>query len=94
MWYSLGKFILKFRLPLLLVLMGATAVMGYFASQVKLSYDFSRAVPIDNPKYVEYQEFLKKFGGDGNILAVGVESNEFYTPKVFNAVSRFHQHLK
>ncbi len=94
MWYSLGKFILKFRLPLLLVLMVATAVMGYFASQVKLSYDFSRAVPIDNPKYVEYQDFLKKFGGDGNILAIGVESNAFYTPAIFNAVSKFHQHLK
>ena len=94
MWYLLGKSILKFRLPLLLILLAATAVMGYFASQVKLSYDFSRAVPIDNPKYVEYQDFLKKFGGDGNVLAVGIESNEFYTPKVFNAVSRFHQHLK
>ena len=94
MWYALGKFILKFRLPLLLLLMGTTAVMAYFASKVKLSYDFSRAVPIDNIKYVEYQDFLKKFGGDGNILAIGVESNEFYTPKVFNAVSKFHQHLK
>ena len=94
MWYTLGKFILQFRLALLLLLIGATAVMGYFASQVKLSYDFSRAVPVDNPKYVAYQDFLQKFGGDGNILAIGIESNAFFTPAVFNAVGRFHQHLK
>ncbi|OIR12044.1 multidrug resistance protein MdtC [mine drainage metagenome] len=94
MWYKLGQFILKFRLSLLVILIAATAVMGYFASQVKLSYDFSRAVPLDNPKYIEYQEFLKRFNGDGNVLAIGFESNEFYTPQVFDAVSKLHQNLK
>ncbi|MDE3144496.1 MAG: MMPL family transporter [Bacteroidota bacterium] len=94
MWYKLGQFILKFRLSLLIILIAATAVMGYFASQVKLSYDFSRAVPIDNRKYIEYQEFLKRFNGDGNVLAIGFETNEFYTPQVFDAVSKLHQNLK
>ena len=94
MWNNLGRFILRFRLSLLLVLIAATAVMGYFAMQVKLSYDFSRAVPIDNPKYVEYKEFLKRFNGDGNVLAIGFETKEFYTPRVFDAVSILHQNLK
>ena len=94
MWYSLGQFILRFRLFLLIILFTATAIMGYFASSVKLSYDFSRAVPIDNPKYLEYQAFLKRFGGDGNIVAIGLSTNKFYTPEVFNAVGRLHQRLK
>jgi predicted RND superfamily exporter protein len=59
-----------------------------------MSYDFSRAVPTDNAKYIEYQAFLKKFGGDGNMLVVGIESDKFYTPAVFNAVGRFHKSLK
>ena len=45
----------------------ATGVMTYYATQVKLSYEFTRAIPTDNPKYQEYQSFLKKFGGDGNM---------------------------
>ena len=94
MWYQLGQFILKFRLQLLLVLMLATASMAFFASKVKLSYDFSRAVPVDNPKYLEYQAFLQKFGGDGNVLAVGFESDRFYSASVFNAVSELHQQIK
>ncbi|HEX3024478.1 MAG TPA: MMPL family transporter, partial [Chitinophagaceae bacterium] len=94
MWYKSGQFILKFRLTLLVILIAVTAVMGYFASQVKLSYDFSRAVPINNHKYIEYQEFLKRFNGDGNVLAIGFETNEFYTPRVFDAVSKLHKNLK
>jgi len=62
MWYKSGQFILKFRVALLVFLAIATAVMSYFASKVTLSYDFSRAVPVDNIKYLEYQDFLKKFG--------------------------------
>jgi len=50
MWYKLGQFILKYRLFLLLVLLIATGVMGYFGSQVKLSYEFTRAIPTDNIK--------------------------------------------
>ncbi len=94
MWYKLGRFILKFRLALLILLAIATAIMIYFAKQVTLSYDFSRAVPIDNIKYIEYQSFLKKFGGDGNTLVIGIESDKFYTPTIFNAVATLHQQLK
>jgi predicted RND superfamily exporter protein len=56
MWYTLGKFILKYRLQMLLLLTVITAFMGWKASQVQLSYDFTRALPTDNQKYREYQQ--------------------------------------
>ncbi len=94
MWYKLGAFILKNRLPLLIALLLATGFMGYKASQVQLSYEFTRAIPTDNPKYQDYQAFLKKFGGDGNTLVFGIESKDFYTTKIFNEVGVLHQNLK
>jgi hypothetical protein len=94
MWYRLGKLILQFRLILLIALGIATIGMGYYALQAKMSYDFSRAVPIDNVKYIEYQAFLKKFGGDGNLLVIGIETDKFYTPSIFNAVGQLHNYLK
>lgn len=94
MWYSLGKAILKNRVLLLAILFAATAFMGYKASKVQLGYDFTRAIPTDNVKYVDYQKFLKKFGGDGNILVVGVKSDKFFTVDFFNAVGKLHQSLK
>lgn len=94
MWYSLGKKILKNRLAALLTLLVLTAIMGYYAAQVKLSYDFTRAVPTDNPKYVDYQNFLKKFGADGNTIVLGIESKSFFNEELFNEVSALHKELK
>jgi len=74
MWQNIGRFILKYRLPILITLAALTAFMGYHASKVQLSYDFSRAIPLDNPKYKVYQEFRKTFGEDGNLLVLGIQT--------------------
>ena len=94
MWYKAGKFILQKRLFLLIALLAATAFMGWQASKVQLSYDFTRALPTDNPKYRDYQAFLKKFGADGNTMVIGIASDKFYTTTVYNEVSELHKQLK
>lgn len=94
MWYKAGKFILRFRFPLLVIVTVATAFMAWQASKVQLSYDFTRALPTDNPKYQDYQSFLKKFGGDGNTMVIGIGSDQFYKTTFFNEVGALHQALK
>lgn len=94
MWYKLGKAILRFRLPLLILLVAINGLMIYYASQVKLSYDFSRAVPVDNPKFMDYQNFLDKFGNDANIMVVGVSTDKYFNVKVFNAVDALQKKLR
>ncbi|MBK7561041.1 MAG: MMPL family transporter [Chitinophagaceae bacterium] len=94
MWQKLGRFILKYRLPLLLILAGLSVFMAYHASKVELSYDFSRAIPINNPKYKAYQEFRKKFGEDGNLLVIGIQTDKLFTEKIFNAYASLQRSLK
>jgi predicted RND superfamily exporter protein len=94
MWQSLGRFILKHRLPLLLVLAALTGFMAYQASKVQLSYDFSRAIPINNPKYKAYQEFRKKFGEDGNLLVIGIQTDSLFQEKTFNSYAALQRSLK
>ena len=84
MWHSIAAFIIKFRIALLIILLASTGIMGYFASQVKISYEFTSAVPTDNIKYIEYQAFRKQFGEDGNLMGIGVQTNDFFTPDFFN----------
>ena len=84
MWHNIAAFIIKFRIALLISLLVSTGIMGYFAAQVKLSYEFTSAVPIDNAKYIEYQNFRKQFGEDGNLMVIGVQTKEFFTPSFFN----------
>jgi predicted RND superfamily exporter protein len=94
MWQALGKAVLKFRIPLIIALVLLTVFMGYHASKVQMSYDFSRAIPTDHPKYKAYLEFKKTFGEDGNLLTIGFTSENFFEVNQFNALTRFQEQLK
>jgi predicted RND superfamily exporter protein len=61
---------------------------------VQLSYDFSRAIPINNAKYKAYQEFKKQFGEDGNLLVIGIQTDKLFEEKTFNAYAELQRSLK
>ena len=94
MWKALGESILKYKLILLFLLLGATAFMAWHASRVKLSYEFSRAIPTDNPKYKAYQEFRQKFGEDGNLMVIGVQTKDIFQQAIFDDYYKLHDNLK
>lgn len=78
MWQRLAAFVLKFRLWLLALLFLGTGIMAYFASKVELSYEFTGAIPRDNPKWLVYQQFKQQFGEDGNMMVVGIETDNLF----------------
>ena len=93
-WLQLGKKIVKYKVAALTFLALSTIVMGYFAMQVKLSYEFTKAIPEDNPKYVIYQDFVKKFGVDGTTMVVGFQTDSFFTTNIFNQVADLQKDIK
>ena len=93
-WHQLGKNIVKYKLAALGFLAVATLVMGYFAIQVKLSYEFTKAIPEDNPKFVIYKEFVKKFGVDGTTMVIGFQTDSFFTTRIFNQVAELQKQIK
>ncbi len=94
MWPRLGNLVIKNRVILLVSLFAATGVMGFYASKVKLGYEFAKAIPVDNPKYREYKSFQQKFGDDGNVLVAGIQADKLFTLPVFNAYSKLHRQLR
>ena len=94
MWRSLAKFLIKTRFVLLALLLLSTAAMGYFANKVKLSYEFSKAIPTNNPKYVDYLNFKNKFGDDGNLLVVGITTKDLFRLGNFKLYQQLQQNLK
>lgn len=94
MWKNLGRFILNYRILLLLLLAVLTAFMAWHAGRVQINYDFSKAIPVNNPKYKTYQEFRRKFGEDGNLLVIGIQTRKLFEEKTFNAYSQLVRDLK
>ncbi|HEY0272403.1 MAG TPA: MMPL family transporter, partial [Chitinophaga sp.] len=68
--------------------------MGYYAKQVQLSYEFTGAIPTDNPKFREYQQFKQKFGEDGNMLVLAVQNPQFFALPHFTAYQALTRSLK
>jgi predicted RND superfamily exporter protein len=68
--------------------------MGYYASKVTLSYEFSKAIPTDNPKYKDYMAFKQKFGDDGNLLVIGIQTDSLFTVTNFSLYQQLEQSLK
>ena len=94
MWYRLGQNILKYKKTYLFFILLSTVVMGYFAVQIKLSYEYTKAIPSDNPKFIVYNEFVKKYGVDGTTVVVGFETDHFYSKDFFNQVDALHKTIK
>ncbi len=94
MWYQFARFILKFRLLLLLILIAITAVMGFLATKVELSYEFAKAIPATNARYIDFMNFKNKFGDDGNTVVIGVQTDSFFSIDFFNAYYDLQKQLK
>jgi uncharacterized protein len=94
MWQRLGSFVIKNRLFLLIILFALSGVMGYYASQVKLSYEFARAIPTDNQKYLDYKAFRERFGDDGNTMVAGIKTDAFFNLSHYKAYNSLHKQLR
>ncbi len=94
MWKNLAKFVLRFKWLLLALLLVTTVFMGYQASKVKLSYEFSKAIPSDNVHYTDYLSFKEKFGDDGNLLVVGIQTDSLFQINNFLAYKKMMDSLR
>ncbi|MGB8194085.1 MAG: MMPL family transporter [Chitinophagaceae bacterium] len=94
MWESLARWVLRWKFLLLSLLILLTAFFAYHASQVKLSYEFSRAIPLDNPKYIAYQSFKRTFGEDGNLMVLGIQTDKLFEQGFFNDYAKLASDIK
>src|SRR5688572_15659111 len=85
MWNRLAEGIIKYRLPLIIIIGLMTVFMGFKASEVQMSYDFARTVPPEDPDMIAFTNFKAQFGEDGNIIAVGMRDSAIYEMKNFAA---------
>jgi len=90
----LAYFILKHRFPLIIVIGLLTVFMGYFASKIEISYNFAKLLPDDDTTSIDYDFFKKKFGQDGTILVIGIESGKLSSLKNYNAWAKLGDDIK
>lgn len=70
---------------MIVILALSTAFMAYKGKDVKLSYENSSLLPDRDSTKLEYLEFKKLFGEDGNVIVIGAVNPDIFTLDQFNA---------
>ncbi|MCH1575067.1 MAG: efflux RND transporter permease subunit [Flavobacteriales bacterium] len=83
MWSRLATFILRGRLPILLVLLAVTAGMASRIDELGIRYKFGGLLPADDPVLLDYASFLDEFGEEGNVVALGIQDARLDSLQVF-----------
>jgi predicted RND superfamily exporter protein len=80
----LVKFILRYRLVNLIVILALTVVMGFMARGLKISYDFNQMLPYSDSISIDYHHFKEVFGEDGSVIFIGIKSDNLFELQQFN----------
>lgn len=94
MWNFIARSVIRYRLALLILLAAFTVVLLYHARLVHMTYSNPQVIPTNNPKYAQYLAFKKQFGEDGNVMVIGIQTDQLFTTKIFNAWSELAEHVK
>jgi predicted RND superfamily exporter protein len=84
MWRYFSGLLLRNKLAFTLGLTLATVFMVFEASKMELSYEFAKILPENDSTFIEYQNFKKQFGEDGNVMVLGFEDKNLFTLHKFN----------
>jgi uncharacterized protein len=84
MWKYFSGLLLRNKAIFTTVVLLITAVMGYETSKIELSYDFAQILPDTDSTFIEYQNFKKHFGEDGNVMVMGFEDKNLFQYEKFN----------
>ncbi len=94
MWTYLTRKILRNRLQIILIVMGITAAMAYFASEVRLSYENTSILPANDPTQITYQNFRNQFGEDGSVMFIGFRDKTLFRLDKFRDLYQLSDDIK
>lgn len=91
---KLSYFILKYRLPILIICVGITIAMSYFATKIEVTYHIPKLLPDTDTASIDYDFFKSKFGQDGNVLVVGIKKDVLNELPNYNAWAKLGDDIK
>ncbi|WPO79760.1 efflux RND transporter permease subunit [Flavobacterium sp. KACC 22761] len=93
-WEKLARIILKNRITILILLSALTIFLGFQWKNLSMTYTEANLLPKDHVANKDYQKFLDKFGEEGNLIVIGFQDKNFFTPKNYAAWNELMTGLK
>ena len=83
-WAKTARIILRNRILILLLIAAMTFFLGMQWQHMRFSSSEANLLPDDHPVNLEYNEFLKLFGEEGNAIVLAVKDSNLFTPDNFS----------
>ena len=83
-WSVVSRFILKGRIPILVVLALITYFLSTQMQYMRFSYTEANLLPKNHEVNLEYNKFLDIFGEEGNLIILATQDSTIYTVEKFN----------
>ncbi len=96
-WKKLADLVLKQRVLILAIIGLSTIFMGYKASQVRITFNGGKVLPITDSAYIRYMQFKNTFGQDASTMVIGFKSPNIFNKDIFNdwyQIGTRIQHIK
>jgi uncharacterized protein len=82
-WHSLSVFILKNRVAFLAFVAFLALFMGFMATKFQVASELPKILPKTDSRFQLYEAFKKRFGEDGSVMVLGVETDKMFQLNFF-----------
>lgn len=83
-WESVASIILRNRPLILILIAGITVFLGFQWQHMRFTYTEANLLPDDHEVNLAYNDFLDKFGEEGNLIVLGIQDDRLFTPELLN----------
>lgn len=84
-WEGVARIILKNRIAILTAIVALTVFLALQWKNLGMTYTEANLLPKKHIANRQYQEFLDRFGEEGNLVVIGTKDAKFFTPKSYAA---------
>ncbi|MGB5460027.1 MAG: MMPL family transporter [Eudoraea sp.] len=92
-WGKTARIILRNRILILVAITGITVFLGFQWKNMQFSTSEANLLPDDHPLNIAYEDFLEKFGEEGNTIAFAIKDSLLYEVENFNRWNRLSKQL-
>ncbi|MFO7719092.1 MAG: efflux RND transporter permease subunit, partial [Gillisia sp.] len=93
-WNSIARVILRNRVIFILIIILITAFLATQWQNMRFSHTEANLLPDDHKINLIYNDFLDKFGEEGNLIVIAVKDSSLFTPEKFTAWNNLARDLE
>ena len=93
-WDVVARLILRNKIIILITIVLVTLIFSMKWENMRFTYTEANLLPNDHDVNITYNNFLKTFGEEGNLIVLGVKDSSLFSVEKFNAWNRLSDSFK